>query len=201
MRFAKLLLSAVFAAYCFIPCGASATIITFGGLGGANGSLFTTDTEGGFTVTSTVGEWFEAQVFGNPIPSIVAGGVFGGPAVDSISVTEGGGSFSFSSLDFAPSPVGDVHYTFTGTLGGSPVFSVSGTLVPPQVFETVLSGVSADVIDKLVVGVTLSDTTTNASVNIDNIVVSRAAVPEPMTLGMLATGLTLLGLLRRRRHS
>jgi hypothetical protein len=202
VRFTRLILSgAVFAAYAFIAGGASATTITFGGLAGPNGSLFTTYTEGGFTVTPTVGEWFQGQNFGNPIPSIVAGGVFGGPAVDSISVTGSAGTFTFSSLDFAPSPVGNVAFTFTGTLGGLPVFSIPGTLTPPQVFATHLSGVSADVIDDLVVGVTLADTSNGASVNIDNIVVAAVATPEPMTLGLLATGLALLGLAHRRSTS
>ena len=134
-------------------------------------------------------------------PSIGAGGVFGGPAVDSISVTDGGNPFTFSALDFAPSPDNNVGFTFTGTLGGSPVFNIAGVLTPPEAFATVLSGVAADVIDDLVVGVTILNNTANDSVNIDNIVVAAAPVPtpEPMTLGLLATGFALLGLAYRRR--
>jgi len=197
---AKLFVAAACAAVCALFAGgASATTITFSGLAGANGSPFSTYTEGGFTVTPTVGSWFQGQVFGNPVPSIVAGGVFGGPAVDSISVTDGGKPFRFSALDFAPSPVNNVDFTFTGTLGGAPVFNIPGVLTPPQVFATVLSGVAADVIDDLVVGVTILNNTANDSVNIDNIVVNPAATPEPMSLGLLATGLALLGLAYRRR--
>jgi hypothetical protein len=199
---AKLSFAVACAAICALFAGgASATTITFSGLVGANGSPFATYTEGGFTVTPTVGSWFQAQFFGNPIPSIVAGGVFGGPAVDSISVTDGGKPFTFSSLDFAPSPDNNVDFTFTGTLGGAPVFNITGVLTPPQVFATKLSGVAGDVIDDLIVGVTILNNTANDSVNIDNIVVAAAAVatPEPMTLGLLATGLALFGLAYRRR--
>jgi hypothetical protein len=178
---------------------ASATTITFGGLVGANGAVLAPYTEGGFTVTPTVGTWFEGHAFGNPVPSIVAGGVFGGPATDAFSVTDGN-SFTFSALDLAPSPVGNVDYTFTGTLKGTPVFTVTGMASPPQVFATILSSVSGDVIDDLVVTTTLTNNAANASVNIDNIVVSASPVPEPATLGLLATGLALIGLARRRRR-
>lgn len=200
MNTRKLVLSAAIIAGCAaLAGGASATTITFNGLAGANGSPFAAYAESGFTVTPTIGEWFQGQAFGNPAPNIVAGGVFGGPADDSIGVTAGGGRFTFTGLDFAPSPVGNVDYTFTGTLGGSPVFSVSGVLTPPQTFETIASGVAGDVIDDLVVAVTLTDNTPNASVNIDNIVLNPA-VPEPAAFGLLAAGLGLLGMVRLARR-
>ena len=53
--------------------GASATTITFNGLAGANGDPFTTYTESGFTVSPTLGTWFQGQAFGNPVPSIFSG--------------------------------------------------------------------------------------------------------------------------------
>lgn len=186
--------SAVFAG------GAFATTITFSGLSGANGAVLAPYTEGGFTVTPTVGTWFEGHAFGNPVPSIVAGGVFGGPATDAFTVTEGGSSFTFSALDLAPSPVGNVDYTFTGTLKGAAVFTESAVATPPQVFATILSGVAGDVIDDLVVMATLTNNTADASVNIDNIVVSAVVTPEPATLGILGTGLGLMGVFRYRRR-
>jgi hypothetical protein len=79
-----------------------------------------------------------------------------------------------------------------------PVFDIPGVLTPPQVFATVLSGVAGDVIDDLVVGVTIVSNAADDSVNIDNIVVNAVATPEPMTLSLLATGLGLLGLAYRR---
>jgi hypothetical protein len=198
VKAAGLLSAAVFAIAAVSAGGAGATTITFGGLVGGNGAVLAPYTEGGFTVTPTVGTWFEGHLFGNPVPSIVAG-AFGGPTTDAFSVTDGGTPFDFSSLDLAPSEIGDVDYSFTGTLKGAPVFTVSGTATPPQVFATILSGVSGDLIDDLVVSTTLTSNARDASANIDNIVVSAAAVPEPMTLGLLATGLGLLGLARRRR--
>src|ERR1700682_310009 len=79
---------------------ASATTITFSGLTGANGTPVTTYTEAGFTVTSTLGQFFQGQVFGNPIPSLFAGPAQGGPVNDGLDITRnGGGSFNFASID------------------------------------------------------------------------------------------------------
>ena len=82
-----------------------------------------------------------------------------------------------------------------GTLGGAPVIRISRVLTPPQVFATLPA--FGFVADDLVVGVNILGNAADDSVNIDNIVVS--ATPEPATLGLLATGLALLGLAYRRR--
>jgi hypothetical protein len=179
-----------------------ATTITFSGLVGANGGVLAPYTESGFTVTPTVGTWFEAHAFGNPLPSIVAGGVFGGPTADAFSVTDAGKTFTFAQLDLAPSPIGTTSYTFIGTLSGATVFAVSAVLGAPQTFITIPSGVSGDVIDKLVVSTSLSDTSSNSSVNIDNIFVSATAtpVPEPVTLALFGTGLVAIGARRWRNR-
>ncbi len=195
MRATKLFLgAAVLAASEILVGGASATTITSSGLADPNGAPFTTYTESGFTVTSTLGTWFQGQSFGNPIPSIFSGPIFGSPATDSVTVTEGGQRFTFSALDLAANN-GNVNFTFTGTLLGAPVFNVTGTELTNNAFLTELSGVAATVIDQLVVTTNILGTSTN----IDNIVVATvAAAPEPTTLGLLATGLALFGLLRRR---
>jgi len=175
--------------------GASATIITFGGLNGLNGAPFTTDTESGFTVNPTLGTWFQGQLFGNPAPSIFSGPQFGSPATDAITVTEGGGLFTFSALDLAANN-GNVSFTFTGLRSAATVFSVAGIepgLSGPFAFVTVSTGVSADLIDTLVVTTNILGT----SANIANIVVA-AAVAEPTSVGLLAAGLALLGFFRRR---
>jgi hypothetical protein len=192
VRATKLLFGAVcLAAAGMSAGGASATTITFSGLSGANGAPFTPYTESGFTVSPTLGSWFQAQSFGNPVPSIAAGSVFGGPNNDAVAVTDGA-RFTFSQLDLATANANTV-YTFTGTLLGAPVFNVTDTITPPQVFNTVLSGVSADQIDRLVI--TASIGANGTSTNIDNIVVSAVPVPKPGTLGtLLLLGFGLAGL-------
>src|ERR1700719_2335142 len=105
---------------------ASATTITFSGLTGANGTLVAAYTEGGFTVTTTLGEFFQGQAFGNPIPSLFAGPAQGGPANDALDVTRsGGGSFNFASVDLAANN-GDVNFPFTGFLGGVQQYVFNG---------------------------------------------------------------------------
>jgi hypothetical protein len=151
--------------------------------------------ESGFTVDPTLGTWFQGQGFGNPIPSIFSGPLFGSPAIDAITVTEGGGLFTFSTLDLAANN-GNVDFTFTGLRGAATVFTVTGIapgLFGPFAFVTVPSGVSADLIDTLLVTTNILGTSTN----IDNIVVA-AAIAEPTSIGLLATGLALLGFFRRR---
>src|SRR3954453_12452449 len=69
---------------------ASATTITFSGLTGANGTPVETYTEGGFTVTSPLGQFFQGQLFGNPIPSLFAGPLLGSPMNDALDVTRNG---------------------------------------------------------------------------------------------------------------
>jgi hypothetical protein len=136
MRANKPLFGAACLAVCAMFAGvASATTITFNGLAGANGDPLTTYTESGFTVTPTVGMWFQGQNFGNPIPSIFAGPINNGPTLDAITVTDGA-RFTFSALDLAANN-GNVDFTFTGTLLGAPVFNVTGTeLANTGVFTT-----------------------------------------------------------------
>jgi hypothetical protein len=183
-----------------VSTAASATTITFSGLAGANATPVATYTEGGFNVTTIVGQFFQGQAFGNPVPSIFAGPLFGGPTTDAIEVAQTAGvPFTFSALDLATANASTA-YTFTGLLHGAPVFSVNDTVSPPQVFNTVLSGVSADVIDTLVIAANIGAGGT--STNIDNIVVN--AVPGPIAgaglPGFLAACCGLLALARRRRR-
>jgi hypothetical protein len=184
-----------------VSTAASATTITFSGLAGANGTPVATYTEGGFNLTTIVGQFFQGQLFGNPVPSIFAGPLFGGPTTDAIAVAQTAGvPFTFSALDLATANA-NTAYTFTGLLHGAPVFSVNDTVSSPAgVFNTVLSGVSADVIDTLVIAANIGAGGT--STNIDNIVVN--AVPGPIAgaglPGFLAACCGLLALARRRRR-
>ena len=134
--------------------------------------------------------WFQGQLIGNPVPSIMSinAGAFSN---DAVTVTKGGQRFTFSQVDLWSTAFSQTNYTFTGTLLGASVFNVDTPIVPPiEVFITVLSGVSADVIDSLVI--TAHVGIESNSTNIDNIVVTPVAIPEPTVLAMLATSLALL---------
>jgi hypothetical protein len=167
---------------------AQATTITFSGLAGPNGTPVTTYIEGGFTVTTTVGQFFQAQFFGNPIPSLFA--LSGQSAVD---VTNGGALFELASVDLAGQN-GDVNFAFTGFLGGVEQYELTGSRLGTASFGTV--AVFGDIaIDDL--RITLG--TQGSSDNLDNIVLNAAAVPLPAALPLFATGLGALGLLGWRK--
>ena len=182
---------------------AVAAVIDFNTLPGADLAAFTTYTENNFTVSATSGQWFNALSYGNPTPDI-----FLGPlnviSSGSITVTFGGGLFSFASVDFS-SNFGTSDYSVQGYQGGSLQFTQAGTQAincPPCIFSTV-SSASALAVDTLVLGFTPGNGTT--SFNVDNIVVNAAtsSVPEPATFGLVCLAGLLGGVaqLKRARRS
>jgi hypothetical protein len=207
----KILTVAVVATACtLLSTAAGAMTIDFNGLLGnqncGNGfsgcAPFTSYTKSGFTVAPLLGSWLAGDSFGHPPPFIV----FTNPpsTAASITVTDAGAPFSFSSIDLYSS-ITPIPYTFTGLLNGNTVFTTSGT-VPNTFgnFANVPNPHGTDVIDTL--QVTLSNPLTCCSnpVGLDNIVVSASVtvVPEPSTLALLSIGvgigLTGLGIMRRR---
>jgi hypothetical protein len=178
---------------------ASATTITFSGLAGANGTPVATYTEGGFTVTATLGQFFQGQAFGNPIPSLFAGPIQGGPVNDALDVTRnGGGSFNFASVDLAANN-GNVNFTLTGFLGGIRQYVFNGVEPgrPPGPFgfDTIINPDAAVAIDDARVALNILGT----SCNVDNIVVNAVAEPEPASIQLVGSALIGIGVWRRRK--
>ncbi len=178
-----------------------ASTITFSGLPGPTDAPFTTYTEGTFTVTSVGGAWFQGLVYGNPEPSIYDGPV-GSPENATVQVTDSSGLFTFSSLDYS-SNNGLSTYDIMGLLGLTVEFDQKGDLLPslPLAFGfTTLAGDFPNTnINRLLIEVFPGDGVT--SINLDNVTVGSPSItPEPSTLALLATGLAVLAIARRRNR-
>jgi len=176
--------------------GASAAVIDFGPLSGANNAVYTGHSEDGFDVGVLAGNFFEAHVFGNPVPSIY-GGPIDDPSPGTIQVTSDT-RFSFESVDLASNNGEMTEFLITGLLDGNEVFSFGGALPSmsgPFGFITVAS-LFTDLIDELQIQLSpIGDVT---SYNIDNIVLSP--VPLPAALPLFAATLGAAGFARWRRR-
>lgn len=189
------ILAAIGLANVLLGGAAQATTISFNGLAGPNGAVFTGPyTEGGFSVSATAGQVFEGTVFGNgnPTPSLVVGSVFGGGANGTVSVTNGGPNFSLTSFDLAGNN-GAADFTVTGFEGASPIFSFSGSVDAGfEVFQTT-TGLSSKIN-----ALTFALTSNGTSLNLDNIVLGTV-IPESSTWAMMLLGFIGLGFVGYRQ--
>jgi hypothetical protein len=188
------LAAALFASAVLCSAVASATTITFSGLSGANGTPVASYSESGFTFTTTTGQFFEGQVFGNPAPSLGVGSIFGGPALNQLTITDSG-SFNFDQFDLATNN-GATGYSLAGFLGGVQQYSFSA--VEPEhtaIFNTILNPDAAIAVDEVLITLNVSGT----SANIDNVVLNVAAVSEPASLALLCSALAGMRIWRRRK--
>ena len=180
----------------------SLTTIDFNGIPGNDGSAFTSYSESGFTVSSIAGSWLVVQSFGNPAPFIEFTAQPASTITSVIAVTHAGSAFSFSSIEIYSS-ITPIPYTFTGLLGGTTVFTVSGVVPNPMGnFLMVMNPDSTLSIDALMVALTTSTPSCcDNFVGLDNIalVTPTSNVPEPSSLMLFGTGAVgLLGAIRRK---
>ena len=168
---------------------AGATTITFNGLVNTNFTpLVSPYVESTYTVTPTVGTWFEAHNFGNPVPSIFATSASATVRVQNSTISP----FLFSSVDLADAGGGGATYLIEGKLGGSTMFSITDGALPGS-FLTVPNTSPLQPVDALFI--TLFRAV--ASYNIDNIVLQQ--VPEPSALAVVGFGAIALTVFRRRK--
>lgn len=172
-----------------LPAAAGAGVVTFDNLAGPNQSPFTTYSEAGFTVTKTAGDAFVGMAYGNPVPDIFAGPLYGS-ASTTLEITAGGDTFSFDSWDLSPNN-GSAAYVINGFLNGGSVFSTSG-LIRQLGFQTLLSGTSL-AFDRL----TFTLTANGTSLNFDNFAGTISAVPEPAAWAMMIVGFGAVGTMVR----
>lgn len=173
-----------------LAVGAQAQTVDFGGLSGTNGQAFTGPyVEEGVTVNTVSGQVFEGHVFGNPQPSLVVGSVFGGGNLARIEATKAS-IFRLRFFDLSAQN-GNAGYFVQGFLGAIQMYAFSGSA--GSGFATYTGNNAA--VDR----VRFTLTPTGTSVNIDNIFLGDAVVPEPATWAMLIAGFGMIGYGARRR--
>jgi len=190
MRIASL----IGAAMIFVsPLAAHAATVTFDALPGSNADAFTSYSEAGFTVTKTAGDLFVGKSFGNPVPNLFGGPLYGS-ASSTLDITAGGLTFNFGSFDFSSQNGATASYLVTGFLNNVSIFSLANTQPTGGGFQTINSGTGL-LFDRL----SFVLNTDGTSFNFDNFSgeIGGSAVPEPATWLSMVIGFAGLGMALR----
>jgi hypothetical protein len=169
--------------------------VGFNSIAGADGSAFTSHSEGGFSVSAVSGTWKVGLSSGNPAPSI-----YGEPPTLGVArVTDTTtGLFTFSSVDLAGFGSTTSTYTIEGFRNNGSVYSTGGTLNILNAWFTIPSPNPGIILDRLDISISGNSSQT---FNVDNIVVNNA-VPEPGTVALVAmTALAGCAICRVRRDA
>jgi hypothetical protein len=182
----------ILAAGTLASAAASATTISFDNLPGPDRTDLEKYTEGGFTVNG-FGLFFQDTSFGNPAPS-VANEI---EAVEVLVTLNGGGSFTFASVDAGLSN-GSLEADIFGIAANGATYNFSsdvGAAFATIANPTQFAGVGINFLSIFLEGV--------GKANLDNIVVNP--VPGPIVgaglPGLIFAGGGLLGWWRRRQRS
>lgn len=150
--------------------GAPAGVVTctFGGLL-VDEETLSSYTESGITVVATAGGWRARTGFGKPAPFISFATSPGVSETGRVKVTAGDLPFSFVSVDLYSS-ITPIPYVFTGLMGSTKVFSVSGT-VPNTfgAFAAIANPNAGDLIDTLVIELTNGAACCENPMGLDNV--------------------------------
>jgi hypothetical protein len=126
-------------------------------------------TESGITVVATAGGWQARTGFGRPAPSILFITPAGVSVTGQVEVAAGGSAFTFVSVDLYSS-IAPIPYVFTGLMGSTKVFSVSGT-APNALgsFATVANPNASELIDTLDIELANGTACCQSPMGLDNV--------------------------------
>jgi predicted phage tail protein len=148
--------------------------ITFDALAAVvNRAPFTTYTESDVTLDATAESWMSLTSYGNPAPFIQFVRQGTQAQVGEVTVTAGGGTFVFESVDVYSSTT-PIPHEIVGTRNGTVQFTISGT-VPNTFggFATITSALPAASIDTLLIRLTNPAGAVTNPVGFDNLVIRR----------------------------
>jgi len=146
--------------------------IQFGGLT-ANRREVITYSEAGYVVSRSAGNWMSLTTYGNPAPFIQFTTEPNTTTIGEVTVSSGGGFFSFESIDLYSS-VTRIPYEIVGLRGRDTVLSVTGTLGNTfGNFRTVTSDRPGTFVDTLFIRLTNTAAGASNPMGFDNLVLSR----------------------------